>query len=505
MSKSILLCTILAVGACLILPGPVRADYFDDFSDGVFKRNDPNNPQYDANDPYYSDPNYLTDPNLWDLDNPDWNVYTLIGVSFSYNIGSDAVADKALRLAVTGYTIGPAPFGAIAAGVNCGIEDPNISPTWWDDTTDHYMLGWCYYTNYWPDPNDDRGRIGFFMHSDPIDWSCLVFEIDFDNKAYAGWQAHQWYTHHLALQSMYFPRVSDPNWGGNPVWNFHRLWIDPNGIQDSNYPFGDPNRHDPNDTTWLEPPEDNSRITAIDDTKWLGVSIDQFERNGFWMLFQFTHDPNYASGDPNGKVISGAIWNGDKYDWDGEYVMSGELSGEWWSGRMSQDPGLAWYWPEGLMAVGVQSDVQWLNGYPGDGALDNVECRTGVFSNVPTYLDLRIVNGKYGQVLIDPELADPNDPNTISNRLLRYSNGTNVILVAEPIEGKSFNRWVIFDPNYPGDANFALATDSNTTLYLTMNEDMIVEAAFKCGSGVPPFIATALLALGVGVIVRRFR
>ncbi|MBN1342529.1 MAG: hypothetical protein JXQ73_07605 [Phycisphaerae bacterium] len=503
--KSLVLGACLVAAVCLVAPVSVQADYFDDFSDGVFKRNDPNNPQYDANDPYYSDPNYMRDPNLWDLDNPDWFVNQLVGVSFSYGIGSDAVADKALRLAVTGYTIGPAPFGVIAAGVqyaNTSIgEDPNVSPTWWDDTTDHYFLSWCYYTNYPANPNSDRGRIGLLMHADPIDWTCFVFEKDFDNKAYTGWRLHEYHTHHLNLQSMAFTRVSDPDWGYNPVWNFKRIWLDPNGCRD--WQSLDPNTADPNDTTWFDPGEDGARDPNLDDPKWLGIDLDGYERNGFWLLFQFKQDPNYDSGDPNGKFVMGAVWNGDKYDWDGEWLLEGELPSEWSSGRMSQDPGLAWYWPEGVMAVCVQSDVEWLNGYPADAAIDNVECRTGVFSNAPKLLDLRITNANYGQVLIDPKLTDPNDPNTTSNRLLRYTEGTEVVLVAEAIEGKSFKQWTIHDPNHPMDANFALAVDSNSTLYLTMDEDMIVEAAFKCGSGMPPFIAVALLALGLGVVIRR--
>ncbi|MBN1342963.1 MAG: hypothetical protein JXQ73_09805, partial [Phycisphaerae bacterium] len=143
-------------------------------------------------------------------------------------------------------------------------------------------------------------------------------------------------------------------------------------------------------------------------------------------------------------------------------------------------------------------------GLLGESAFDNIEARTGVFDPDPVHLDLSIINSQYGTVTIDPDLADPNDPNTANDRLLRYTTGTEVVLVAEPVPSKSFNRWLVFDPNYPGDANYAAVEDSNLVLYLTMDEDKSVEASFKCGSSLPPLmLGGMLLALCTAVLIRR--
>jgi hypothetical protein len=104
---------------------------------------------------------------------------------------------------------------------------------------------------------------------------------------------------------------------------------------------------------------------------------------------------------------------------------------------------------------------------------------------------------------VDPALPDPNDPNTRTDRVFRYTEGTEVVLTAMPVGGKGFKAWTIYDPNFPGDVGHA-TMDSNSVLYLTMDADWQIEVDFKCGSGLPPFIAAAVLALGVAVAVRRF-
>ena len=137
-------------------------------------------------------------------------------------------------------------------------------------------------------------------------------------------------------------------------------------------------------------------------------------------------------------------------------------------------------------------------------------------------LQLDVKNASRGTITIDPDLlddpndapwfisGDPNDPNNWNGTyprdpewLRRYSDGTEVVLVAEAIPGKSFTAWTVFDPNYPGDRDHAVE-DTNSVLYLTMDADWEVEAAFGCGSSelLPP-LGMVLLALAAGVVVRR--
>ncbi len=113
----------------------------------------------------------------------------------------------------------------------------------------------------------------------------------------------------------------------------------------------------------------------------------------------------------------------------------------------------------------------------------------------PTYLlTLSVRNDAWGSVDFDPEPNDANSP--------AYPPQTAVTLTAQPIGGKSFREWLIFDPNHPGDANHAV-TDANIVLHLTMDGNQEVEAAFKCGTGVEPFVGAVLLVLTLGILRRR--
>jgi len=477
---------ILAV-VCMLTPGKLAADYYDDFRDGVFERVDPNGYGYDANDPYYTNPIYWTDPNVWDIDNPTWTILKLMGTSYAYGVGSDAVADKALRLSVVGYTFPPITMGFVGAVVNTGDTDPNTSPCYWDDTTDHYILAWCYYTNYPADPNDDKGRFFLCIHTDPVAWTCIGFALELDaGTGPLDIHPHCW---HAETQGIDFTQATVAPYY-SPFWNFERIWVDPNaGDPGSEFP-------DPCDPTLVAPDD-------YDDPKWYRVDMNSWERTGVWMLCQFTRDPNFAPGDPNGKFMKGAIWKGGKFDWDGEYLLDREFSDTWWSGsKPGHNTGLDWYKAEGVTVLSIFSDLDYQGGYPGDGAYDNIEARTGTFTNVSHSLDLAVSNPHMGSIAIDPDLLDdPNhDPNSYDEQR-RYTDGTEIVLVAEALSGKSFKEWIIFDPNHPGDPNY-IALDTNTVLYLTMNADWEIEAGFKCGGGVPPFIAATLLALALGVFVR---
>ena len=108
--------------------------------------------------------------------------------------------------------------------------------------------------------------------------------------------------------------------------------------------------------------------------------------------------------------------------------------------------------------------------------------------------------------LIMTNLWDPNDPNTYpSERELRFTNGTEVVLVGYPISGKSFKEWKIYDPNYPGDEGHTFL-DTNSVLYLVMNDDYEVVVSWKCGSSKMMMpLGLALLMLGLGAAIRRLR
>lgn len=112
----------------------------------------------------------------------------------------------------------------------------------------------------------------------------------------------------------------------------------------------------------------------------------------------------------------------------------------------------------------------------------------------PAKLTVGVVNPQWGRVV---EL-DPNWP--------RYFEPNDVVtLTAEPIANRQLRHWQIFDPNYPGDDNYAV-TDTNNPLILLMNRDHEVVAVFKCGSTAPLPILLAAVALGMaGLAARRRR
>jgi hypothetical protein len=104
-------------------------------------------------------------------------------------------------------------------------------------------------------------------------------------------------------------------------------------------------------------------------------------------------------------------------------------------------------------------------------------------------LTLTLINGSWGTVSVDP-----NQPIYEPNQV--------VTLTATPIEGKAFRQWEIYDPNYPGDANYAVI-DANATLTLLMDADKQVGAAFKCGNNGTILVPTSLLLILMSVGYRR--
>ncbi len=521
--------TWIVVWVCAIsvfAPGVAYSSFYDDFSDGWYER-DPNDPQH--GDPNYHtydyglwqfDPNdandyasaYWTDANnavFWDQDNPDWAIF-IMAANPQAHIITDTVADKALRL--VGHELGfPAGMGTMAAGVASGADGglPD-DPTWFDDSCDHYVLAWIYYTGYYhpthpdpnrrfsfndpsydpnyDDPNEDHGRAYLVIHAEGL--AGLLIGCDFDcNIEDPGTQN---------LQFQAFSGDIDPAKAGA---TFRRIWIDPNDpdwAQYPNQPYGCPT---------MKP--DDPVLNPYNGPNFGGENLDNWERSGFWMLFQFENDGSAPTGDPNGKWARGAIWHGDKYDWDGKYILEGQYSdpapGVWnwdaWGG------GDYWYRAEGYCFLMTNSANDWAGGFPCETAFDNVEARWGRFADGVRQIALDVKNSGKGSVLIDPELCDPNDPNDPAERLLRYTDGTEVVLVAIPTEGDSFKHWTIYDPNFPGDSNH-VTIEMNPVLLLTMDGDYEIEAAFKCGSGVEqafPLLVMGLFVCAISFGARRFR
>lgn len=120
----------------------------------------------------------------------------------------------------------------------------------------------------------------------------------------------------------------------------------------------------------------------------------------------------------------------------------------------------------------------------------------------PVYkLGITRFNDDYGTVTIDPpadpNLADPNDPNTPA-----FVVRSELTLTAVPVEGKAFNKWVIYDPNYPGDANYA-TEDTNIVTTVVIMADQEVEAHYKCGSSLGPMLPMMGLLLAAAFVSRR--
>jgi len=84
-------------------------------------------------------------------------------------------------------------------------------------------------------------------------------------------------------------------------------------------------------------------------------------------------------------------------------------------------------------------------------------------------LTVRINNPSRGHVNLDPLPADP------AQTLYRL--GTTVEVTAVPEPNNTFQEWLVFDPNHPGDANRA-ARDPNLSLKVLMIVDRELEAKF---------------------------
>ncbi len=105
-------------------------------------------------------------------------------------------------------------------------------------------------------------------------------------------------------------------------------------------------------------------------------------------------------------------------------------------------------------------------------------------------LSLTVVNSALGYVVVDPNLPT-------------YPPASCVTLTAMPDVGKEFREWTIYDPNHPGDFNYAVS-DANSTIVIEMNANREVTATFGCGSKADPLLPAMLGVMGVVLPVRRF-
>jgi len=223
--------------------------------------------------------------------------------------------------------------------------------------------------------------------------------------------------------------------------------------------------------------------------------------NGFWMICQY--DPGAVPGDPNSHKLQAAAWNGDKYAWDGVWDIDLYITQAW-------DPNIYPPYEDGLCSIATMCSPYTGTQLVSDVKLDNVECRQAIFTNVSHTLDLTVRNASMGTVTIDPDILtdcnniDPNDYDPYDySAQRRYTDGTEIVLVATPQSGKSFKEWLIWDdPNRFPDANYCV-TDANEVLALTMDTDYVIEGAFKCGGSLPLAAGMTLLALGLAVLIRR--
>lgn len=109
-----------------------------------------------------------------------------------------------------------------------------------------------------------------------------------------------------------------------------------------------------------------------------------------------------------------------------------------------------------------------------------------VFHNVaPEYytLTVTIINPQYGTVDIVPDWP-------------AYPPYTPVTLTARPEPNRGFKKWVVYDPNFPGDPNYA-TEDTNLVLNIIMDGNYEVEARFMCSSGMGDVLPMMALAAGV--------
>lgn len=323
----------------------------------------------------------------------------------------------------------------------------------------------------------DVGGGGTVTGDAPLDGWISVF-IDDPNENPADWnvrlllgRSQMQITEDLVMVIPFFGSALVEA-GGIVVYDMDVWYSDPNDWEDPN-DAPDPNTiapGDPNDPNYNNP--DNTSLNRWVDLTGGNPATGQLNSEilYFWdfVLYSTGGDPN----DPN-----------DILEADSDFTWSDPF--EPWTVTLSDaaDPN------KGDVDIVVEWVFWILNG--GDRFIQgtvHIEATGGIGRT----LTVTNETPDRGEVTIDPNLP----------RIDTFPSGSTVTLTATPVPDKSFSEWWIYDPNHPGDDNF-VTKDTNAVLDLVMDDDYTVKAYFKCGSGLPPFVAMALMALGLGVVIRR--
>ncbi len=227
-------------------------------------------------------------------------------------------------------------------------------------------------------------------------------------------------------------------------------------------------------TTWTRldfPGAIKTEATGIDGNNIIGFYVDS---NGVGHGFLYNGTTWTALNYP-GAVLTG-VFGIDGNNIVGEYAGGGRVHRFLYDGKTwttldypGEGPGLR------FGKIGISGNTI-VGSY-----MNNAGTVRALLLRVPK-LTLTVINPPWGSVDVEPNqpfYIDANFP---------------VTLTATPIDGRCFDRWTIYDPNHPGDANYA-SSDANTVLHLIMEGDYQVEATFKCAGGLGPILPFGAIGL----------
>ncbi len=180
------------------------------------------------------------------------------------------------------------------------------------------------------------------------------------------------------------------------------------------------------------------------------VSVDEK-----WLMYAWL-DPNDPN-DPNG------VWQIRRVDWLGKNGTFHSLATD----------------PNGLPAIAYHDATEKRLVY-------------AVTSDVPDTYTLTLSTSGGGSIERDPE----EDANWDA-----YVYGTVVTLTAVPdSDSRAFTEWLEYDPNHPGDANYAESLGKDNPIQVIMDRDRRIRAEFICVIGGGNALPCILVALTMGLV-----